>query len=136
MAATDHVLGRPPTTTLLRIGDLVPLGDTTREGLVAVALLIHATVGIGWGATWGILVAFTAHHLAPAAGAFWGAIYGLAAWFVSFFLVLPWIHGELVTHTPARVSILWHATYGAVLGALFHFARIRERERHRITETT
>ncbi len=68
-------------------------------------------------AIWGVLVAFTAHHLAPFAGAIWGALYAILVWLVA----------RLVPHAPAFFPcVVW----GAVLGPWFHLARLRERARH------
>lgn len=114
MALGDSLLGRPATTLLDVMGGPWAL-------LAGSALF--ATL-------WAVLVAFTAHHLAPAAGALWGALYGVGVWLVLYFLILPWVNPELAAATPARVGVLVHAAWGAALGALFHPVRVTERRRH------
>lgn len=113
MAAGDLLAGRSATAILGELG---------------FARLFLGSAAFA--AIWGVLVAFTAHHLASAAGALWGSLYGVAVWIVAFLLFLPFIDPALTAATPARVGILFHIAWGATLGALFHAVRLRERERH------
>jgi hypothetical protein len=85
---------------------------------------------VGIGGLFGVTVAFTAHHVAPPAGAFWGVLYGVLVWLVGFVLVMPWIRPELAVHT--RLGLLWHIAYGASVGAFFPLCRFGERKRHRV----
>src|SRR5262245_22316406 len=111
MAAGDLVAGRAFDDTLGRIG-----------------LLLHVGASLFFAAIFGVLVAFTAHHLTPSAGAVWGALYGLLVWLVWFVLFLPFVLPDLAGRT--RLGLLWHLAYGATLGALCHALRPGERRRH------
>jgi hypothetical protein len=122
--AADFLHRRPPGTTLLTVGAVG--GATTWGG----ALAVHLAVSALFGGIFGLLVAFTAHHIAPVAGAAWGAFYGLLVWLVWFVLILPWVERDLAVQT--RTGLLWHLVYGATLGFFFHYARVGERRRHRV----
>lgn len=130
LVLTDGATGKAPTATLAAIGATWPGGSGA--GPVLVALALHVAIGVLVGAAFGILVAFTAHHIPPLTGLAWGSLFGLAVWFVGFHVALPWAVPAVVTEVPARVAILWHVVYGATLGGTFHFMRPRERERHRV----
>jgi hypothetical protein len=119
------VHGRDVGETFLLIGRIVGVA-----GSWVASSMIHLAASAVAGAVFGLLVAFTAHHLAPAAGALWGAFYGVAVWLVGFVLVLPWLQHDLAVQT--RTGLLWHIAYGATLGFVFHFARVSERRRHRL----
>jgi hypothetical protein len=107
LVLADLVVGRPPATTLLALGPLA-----------------HALLCLFWGAVWGLVVAFTAHHLSAGAGALWGGVYGLGIWLVQDRLVFTWLG-------PPE-GLLAHLVYGVTLGSLFHYARARsEHRRHR-----
>lgn len=114
MILGDELLGRSPLTVLSAAGGPLRI-------LVASA---------AFAAVWGILVAFTAHHLAPLAGALWGSLYGVAVWLVGFLLLSPWVAPQLSAVTPLRLGLLLHLAWGATLGALFHVVRVTERRRH------
>lgn len=126
----DWLYGRSAMFTWRQIATLaLPAGGSAGEVMV-VALGMHMVASVFLGVLWGILVAFTAHHLSPLAGSLWGALYGVVIWFLAFFLILPWWLPDLVLETPARIAIAWHVVYGATLGGLFHYLRPRERARH------
>jgi hypothetical protein len=114
----------------LRIGSIVVDPAPGRDAWLA-AVVTHLALSALFSVVFGILVAFTAHHLTPVAGAAWGAFFGLVVWLVWFVLLLPSIHRELSDAT--RLGLLYHVVFGATMGALFHFARIHEKERHQIT---
>lgn len=123
--AADLLHGRPLGGTLLTVG---AVGGARSW---AAALGVHLAVSAFFGAIFGVLVAFTAHHIAPVAGAAWGAFYGLLVWLVWFIMILPWIERDLAIQT--RTGLLWHLAYGATLGLCFHHARVGERRRHRLS---
>ncbi len=125
--AADLLHTRPLGSTLLRVGAVA------HAGTWATALTVHVAVSALFGAVFGLLVAFTAHHIAPLAGAAWGAFYGLLVWLVCFVLILPWVESDLAVQT--RTGLLWHLVYGATLGFCFHYARAGERRRHRLGAT-
>jgi hypothetical protein len=122
LALLDVVAGDPADASLREIG--AALGRPTWP----TSLLVHFATSAFFALVWGILVAFTAHHLAPLAGAFWGALYGVLVWMVWFVLVLPWFQPALAART--RAGLLWHVAWGVTLGACFHLARRGERRRH------
>jgi hypothetical protein len=109
------------------VRDAIYGGDNT---LRLLGVFWQFEIGAAWGTIFGITVAFTAHHLPPLAGMFWGAVYGLGIWLVWFVLILPLMRPALAGHT--RLGLLAHVVFGAVLGGTFHFVRVRsERRRHR-----
>jgi len=122
--AADLLHHRPIGTTLLAVGAVA----NARTWVAAIG--VHVFASALFGATFGLLVAFTAHHIAPLAGAAWGAFYGLLVWLVWFVMILPWIEQDLATQM--RTGLVWHLVYGAVLGFCFHYARAGERRRHRL----
>ena len=128
----DLAAGRAPAQSLAAIGAVWPGAPLAGPRLVLLALALHLAAGACLGVVFGVLVAVTAHHLPPLTGAAWGSLLGLAAWFVGFHVILPWVAPTIVAEVPAREAILWHVAYGAATGWLFHFMRPRERERHRV----
>ena len=69
--------------------------------------LVHLMASAIAGVVFGLLVAFTAHHLAPVAGALWGAFYGVTIWLVRFVLFLPWLSRERATELLAECLELY-----------------------------
>jgi len=121
------VLVVAPSATFRAIGRLIAPAAEPRL-LWWSAVFVHLTLSLFFGAIWGFLVAMTAHHLRPMGGLVWGALYGVGIWLVGFVLLLPHLGPELAVRT--RVGLAWHLLYGATLGACFHAARRRERQRH------
>lgn len=123
LIAVDALFGRPFGTTPLHLGGVVD--DETWTTAITVHIMASAAASV----LFGVLVAFTAHHLGPTAGAIVGAFYGVGVWLFWFVLLLPLFERTLAAQV--RLGLLWHMAWGATLGFVFHFARVSERRRHR-----
>ena len=120
----DFVAGRPFGTTPLHLGEII--GHESWWGV----LVVHFAMSAAAAVLFGVLIAFTAHHVGPTAGAVCGAFYGVAVWLIWFVLVLPLFDRFLAAQI--RLGLLWHMAWGATVGFVFHHARVSERRRHRL----
>lgn len=89
----------------------------------AVGLLVHLLVSAGWGALFGLVVAYTAHHLFPREGLWWGALAGIVIWVVDVYILLAALDVAAVHALPVWFGALCHLAYGSVLGLSFHALR-------------
>ncbi|HVK69846.1 MAG TPA: hypothetical protein VM694_35550 [Polyangium sp.] len=85
-------------------------------GAVALGILLHFAVSIGWGALFGLLVL--------GANVFrtlvFGAAYGVIVWFVMYRAVLPAVGlGEFAASAPVGPAIVDHVIFGLALAIGF-----------------
>lgn len=82
--------------------------------IVAVAMMIHFSLSIAFGLILGWLV----HHLQGVSAMLIGGVFGLAAYFVNFYLIAP-VFFPWFTDAQNWISLLSHLVFGLVLGAAY-----------------
>jgi uncharacterized membrane protein YagU involved in acid resistance len=82
----------------------------------------HLAISVALGILYGLL--FQNEAPDPGSGVAWGLVYGLVWWFMGPMTLLPELHGESFSWTPAAASLqlpslVGHLLYGAVAAAIF-----------------
>lgn len=99
--------------------DVLPPPATFSVGIMMTAMIVHFMLSIAFG----LLLGWIVHRLSGTNALLIGGAFGLAIYFINFYLIapafFPWF-----THAQNWVSVISHLIYGLVLGGTY--AAMRE----------
>lgn len=95
-------------------GDVLPPPTSFDIGILMAAMVIHFPLSVAYG----LLAGWIVHRLANMSALLLGGVFGLAIYFINFYLIapaaFPWF-----TQAQNWVSLVSHLIYGLVLGGTY-----------------
>jgi hypothetical protein len=124
------VAGKPWYLPLELAGGLAT-GSTARfdvglqAGVALAGAILHFAIGAAWGVLYGLFVGNLMGELQPKESLSLGALFGILVWVIDLFTLMPKFDPAAARAIPLWFGAVSHIGYGAVVGATFHYYRVK-----------